>query len=96
MELLFLPEAEEDVRAAWSWYLQEATGIEAGFLAALDTCLERVREYPHGFPCVDGEIRRALVRPFPYGVFFVEEPRAVIVVACIHTSRDPQAWRRRR
>ena len=54
MEVLLLPEAEDDVRAAWFWYAQEAAGMEVGFLSALDRCLERVREYPQGFPLVDG------------------------------------------
>jgi len=93
MELLFLPEAEEDVRAALFWYAQEAAGLEVGFLSALDSCLERISEHPRGFPIVDGDLRRALVRPFPYGVFYVDDSSAVIVVGCIHTSRDPEAWK---
>jgi len=34
MELLFLPEAEDDLRAAWFWYVQEAAGMEVGGLRA--------------------------------------------------------------
>lgn len=96
MELLFLPEAEEDVRSAWSWYAREAAGVEASFMAALDRCFERIQEHPRGFPMVEGEVRRALVRPFPYLIFYVEVSDAIAVVGCMHAARDPRAWKRRR
>lgn len=95
MELLFLPEAEEDVRAAWSWYAEEANEVGRAFVMAMDTCLERIREQPRGFPRVEGEIRRALVRPFPYGVLYLEGAKAIVVLACMHLSRAPDAWKRR-
>lgn len=94
MELLFLPEAEEDIRAARSWYAGEAFGLGEAFLTALGRCLDRIREQPRGFPRVDGEIRRALVRPFPYGVFYLDGADAILVLACMHASRAPDAWKR--
>lgn len=95
MELLLLPEAEDDVHAAWFWYAQEAAGLEIAFLAALGRCLERIRAHPRVFPRVEGEIRRALVRPFPYGVLYLEAPGSILVLGCIHASRAPRAWKRR-
>jgi hypothetical protein len=39
--------------------------------------------------------RRALVRRFPYAVFY-EYANDVVTVYCVfHTARDPAKWRRR-
>lgn len=34
------------------------------------------------------DIRRALIRRFPYGIFYLLEQDKVIVLAFLHTSRD--------
>ena len=95
MELWFLPEAEADVAAAADWYRMREAALEPRFLAALGECLTHVREAPEAHPRVHGRIRRALLRRFPYAVFFLEGERSVLVLACFHAARDPQAWRRR-
>ena len=41
------------------------------------------------------EIRRAMTRRFPYGVFYLSEASAVVVLAVFHAKRDPLEWRRR-
>ncbi len=41
-------------------------------------------------------IRRALVRRFPYAVYFAIEHDVIIVLAVLHVSRDPTEWQRRR
>ena len=44
---------------------------------------------------VHEEYRRALVRRFPYAVFY-EVTDATVTVYCIfHTSREPEKWRKR-
>ena len=40
--------------------------------------------------------RRALLRRFPYAVYFAVEGDLVIVLAVLHGSRDPAEWQRRR
>ena len=40
-------------------------------------------------------IRRHSIRRFSYGVFFKAESDRVVVIAVMHTHRDPNRWRRR-
>jgi len=42
-----------------------------------------------------GSIRRALLRRFPYVVYFAIEADIVVVVAVLPASRDPAEWQRR-
>ncbi len=41
------------------------------------------------------EHRRALVRRFPYAVFYEYAEETVTVYCIFHTSRDPDKWRSR-
>ena len=44
------------------------------------------------FPCVHGEVRRAVVSRFPYAVFYRVDPKRVVVLAVLHMARDPKLW----
>ena len=66
------------------------------FLAALNACFALIQRHPRGFPLIDSGTRRALVRRFPYAVFYEIEVRQIVVYGVFHGARDPRAWRRRR
>lgn len=66
----------------------------AGFIVRPDAEADIARA-PRRFPVIRRNMRRALLRRFPYGVFFVEAVDAVQVVACLHARRDPHEWSER-
>jgi plasmid stabilization system protein ParE len=53
-------------------------------------------EYPLAHPRVHGEARRALVRRFPYAIYFRAMSDEVVVLAVMHGRRFPRRWRLRR
>lgn len=93
--VLFLPEAEADLLEGQAWYDARAIGLGDRFFAAVDVVVRRIGAAPHQFPEVHGRTHRALVRHFPYAIFFRVESDGVYIVACMHTSRNPQRWRSR-
>ncbi len=44
---------------------------------------------------VYGDVRKAVVRRFPYVVLYREDAAEVVVIAVFHTSRDPSIWQAR-
>ena len=56
---------------------------------------ERMSANPRQFPVVFRNVRRALVRGFPYSLFFVVEDGTLQVIALFHASRDPAVWQKR-
>lgn len=89
------PEAEADVRDAYRWYEERARGLGDEFLRATDAALASVERRPEAYPVVYERVRRVLLRKFPYGLFYVVESDAVVVLACFHARRDPKRWRDR-
>jgi len=88
--VLFLPHAEVELVDAQRWYDQQAFGLGDRFFLAVDLLIPRIGDMPKQFPAVRGEIRRALVRHFPYALYFREETEAIYILACTHTSRNPR------
>jgi hypothetical protein len=37
-------------------------------------------------------VHRALLRKFPYSIFYFVFDDTVVVLACFHMKRDPQDW----
>ena len=87
--------AQDDLRQATEWY-DEQGGLGGQFVDAVDELLMSISDNPRRFSVVHRDVRRALLRRFPYGVFFREQPDAIRVIAVVHLRRHPRTWRRRR
>jgi len=87
--------AETDIVEAAHWYEERSPGLGSEFLRAVDVTLAEIARMPERYPLVRGSARRALLRRFPYSVFFVVTPDLVSVIACLHARRDPRRWQER-
>ena len=94
--LRLTPEAELDLDDAYSWYHAKRPGFAADFLAAVQACMASIRRHPEAYQLVDPTMRRALLRRFPYAVFYEVQAVDIVVYAVFHCARNPRAWRRRR
>ncbi len=70
-------------------------GLGEDFLACIAAAFDSITSAPAGYALVDRECRRALVRRFPYAIFFEGDQRIVTIYAILHASRDPEKWRSR-
>ncbi len=94
--VIFTPRARAELIDAQDWYENEAPGLGRLFRAAVDALIMRMSAHPRQFPVVYKNIRRALLRRFPYALMFViEADETLTVIACFHGSRDPEHWKRR-
>ena len=81
-----------DLAGAYGWYEEQRAGLGEQFLAAVDATFDAIERIPEMFRCVHGEVRRANVSRFPYAVFYRVDPKSVVVLAVLHTARDPRLW----
>ena len=93
--LVFRPEAAEELADAYDWYEARVEGLGSEFVRAVDACLASIDRGPHGYPIVHKEIRRALLRKFPYGIFYIYNDKEMVSLACFHVRRDPRKWKKR-
>jgi plasmid stabilization system protein ParE len=93
--LVSRPDADADVEAAFDWYEGEFSGLGQQFLNELRLTYDRITAGPAKYQRVANEIRRALLRRFPYAVYFTVDGEDVVVLAVLHAARDPSEWQRR-
>ena len=95
--MLLAPEAEEDLAEAYGWYERRRVGLGEEFLSCVDGCIQGCLRSPRAHALAHETYRRALVRRFPYAVFYEYDAGAdtVVVHGVFHTSRDPDKWRER-
>ncbi len=88
-------EAESEVAEAALWYEAHERGLGREFLRAFRASTGALRRNPYMYPSVLADTRRVLLRRFPYGVFYEVQGSEVIVLACLHSARDPDEWKGR-
>jgi plasmid stabilization system protein ParE len=93
--IIFTQAARGELIEAQDWYEGEAAGLGRRFRQAIDALIDRISDNPRQFPIVSKNVHRALVRRFPYSLFFVVEDDALVVIACFHASRNPSHWQSR-
>lgn len=95
-ELQFAEEARDDIAEAYDWYEDKRLGVGEEFLNCVEAGLDGIKRNPRMYAKVYRDFRRAIIRRFPYGIFFELNDLQVTVFAIFHSSRDPKKWRMRR
>ena len=90
------PAAAAEIETAYRWYEREREGLGSEFLEALQKMVNAIAENPERFPTVRKDIRRAVLRRFPYSIFNRVVSGHVVVIACFHGKRNPRVWSSRR
>jgi hypothetical protein len=94
------PSAHADVLEAVQHYNDQRPLLGFEFLDELEHTIELIRQAPLLSTLVDPPIRRALVRRFPFGVFFAPgtDDAPDVIVAVVDMRQDPdivrQAYKR--
>ena len=87
--------ARREFDDAIDWYDQQQSGLGEEFESEVQRSLETILNMPMMFAIVHRDLREAWVRRFPYGIYYRVEPGRIVVVAIVHTSRDPSIWQGR-
>ena len=88
--VVFTEEAENDVVSHYAWYEDREPGLGEDFLRCVEACVLTIQRNPRLYPTVLDDFRRALVRRFPFEVFYEPTEQSVF-----HSSQDPQKWHNR-
>ena len=94
-ELIVAPEAQQDVDEAYSWYEDRRHGLGEEFLDCVDAAIQRISRTPELYAKIYNDYRRALVRRFPYAVFYEYANGKLYVYSIFHTSQNPEKWKKR-
>jgi plasmid stabilization system protein ParE len=84
--------AERDIEQAALWYEQQRPGLGTDFMNAVRHSVSGISQNPEAYPVIVNQIRRALLRGFPYGLFYLVEGERLVVIGCFHARQSPKRW----
>jgi len=95
-QIIVQPEAEKDLRDTFSWYESHKPGLGYDFKLCIEEVLSRLTRTPNIYPTVYKQVKRAFIKRFPFGIFYVVEEKRVVILAVLHARRDPEYWKKRK
>jgi toxin ParE1/3/4 len=93
--LVLTDQAELDLLETRDWYDRQRFGLGDDFMFAVDACFAQIERAPEAFVFSHERVRRALLKKFPYAVLFRVSEDEILIVGCLHTSRDRTSWEER-
>ena len=88
--------AVEEFLSAVKWYEDQRSGLGTEFEAACLAAITLIEQHPLSFPVAHREIRRLVLRRFPYTILYRARETELVIVAVMHERRDPRRWGARR
>jgi len=93
--VVFLLQAEEEMIEAAMYYESRASGLGVDYLSEIERAVSAIAESPGAWPIIEDKLRRRLVRRFPFGILYHDDPEEIVIVAIAHLHRRPGYWRKR-
>lgn len=88
-------EAEQDFDNSYQYYEEKSEQTADNFYRSIDESLEKISQNPHGYQEVHEDVRRFVVKRFPFSIYYRIKDIVVRVIAIFHTRRNPEIWQER-
>lgn len=96
-EIFYTEEVRHELAEAAAWHDEHGSLGSAQFVSAIHDEIERIREMPFASPpwSFAPKYRARTLRHLDYRIIYEVTDQEIRIVAIVHTSRDPEHWRRR-
>src|SRR3990167_6060714 len=94
-KVIVRPEAEDDLKATFSWYEDKRIGLGYDFLLQVDAGINFINRNPEIHPIEYRGARKHLIKRFPYKIIYLVEEERIIVLAVLHGKRSPDLLKKR-
>ncbi len=84
--MIFHPEAREEFNAAAIYYEEQRAGLGFRFVDAIESGFRQIERSPITWRCIRGNIRRFLVKTFPFGIVYAPIEDEIFVLAIMHSE----------
>ena len=81
--------------SAIDWYERQQAGLGVKFANRVQAVFDRILATPEMHAEVYRDVRKALLRQFPYSVYYRIRSDRVVVLAVFHNKRNPDIWKSR-
>ncbi len=89
-------EAESDIAEAYQYYEACRENLGSDFMLCLDESIFRIQKNPRQYKTIVKNVHRALLRRFPYGIYYVLVDDQIVIIGVMHARKNPRHWEERR
>jgi plasmid stabilization system protein ParE len=93
--LKYHPEARNELRAAYGWYVQRSIQAADGFYEEILPALDRLHRQPRLYPSYIYGTQRVLLARYPFAIVYRDLAREIQIIAIAHAKRRPGYWIKR-
>jgi len=91
----FHPDAAEEYLEACKYYTEIEGKLGVAFPRSVEAAIDRIVAQPTAWREIEEDVRRHLLKRFPYGIYYTMEEGFVPIVSVMHMKRKPGHWRNR-
>jgi plasmid stabilization system protein ParE len=95
MNVQFLTEAEQEFLEAALYYESQAKGLGKKFMDEVYQTIEYIADFPLSSAKLTENIRRKLVKRFPFGALYQIDNDTIVIIAVMNLKRKPFYWKNR-
>lgn len=95
MKIVFLEPAQKEMNEAAQFYEKQVEDLGFRFLDEVDNELNMIKKYPTIGRILKYDIRRILLKNFPFGILYHIKRKQIRIIAVMHLSRKPDYWIKR-
>ena len=95
MKVIFDPEAREELVESARFLEEKTVGLGLDLMAAVEQAANRLTKFPQLGPVENANIRKCLVRGFPFTLLYEVNPDHIYIAAVMHQHRRPGYWKKR-
>jgi len=95
VKIEFLEAAQAELDDAFEWYEAQQKNLGVQFINEFEAAIKRISIYPESYVLIDNEIRRCLIKRFPYGILYGIQSDTIVIIAVAHLHRKPNYWKER-
>ena len=90
--MIFHPEALTEFNDAAAYYEEQSSGLGFRFVDAIESGFRQIERSPITWRRIRGDIRRFLVKTFPFGIVYTPIEDEILILAIMHLKREPDYW----
>jgi plasmid stabilization system protein ParE len=84
--------ADRELNDAAQFYETQSPGLGAAFLDDAANCVSAIATHPQAGRVLRGDVRRRLLRRFPFALIYRIRPDGIRVLAVMNLRRRPHYW----
>ena len=89
MNVIFLDVAISELNETFDYYELLQINLGNKFVNAVEKSVELIQYYPKGWHALSQDVRRCVIKNFPYGVIYQIKGNEIVVIAIANLHRKP-------